>query len=253
MDTDSVSSCVAVVGEKNGHWLWNLCHVKKQALSNWIKPMFTSVSVQNCLHIIILSRCCNESGCHISSLLWTFMTVRMDETANPGLLQNDFRVLFNLLASLESCWVQHFSYMLWFDIYWNDSWCNFSPIENVFEASQLCNCSQAQFSFLSAVPGLCFSPLLSDPSQGRRSVEHWNTLKLWFGFLLFIPSCSCPLSSLSDIFKIVHVWAVLCFWRANGSGVSNQKIAKSFLQGLKERFNTYSHCTDVLQTFAFSN
>lgn len=37
----------------------------------------------------------------------------MDETANPGLLQNDFRVLFNLLASLESCWVQHFSYMLW--------------------------------------------------------------------------------------------------------------------------------------------
>lgn len=113
MDTDSVSSCVAVVGEKNGHWLWNLCHVKKQALSHWIKPMFTSVSVQNCLHIIILSRCCNESGCHISSLLWTFMTVRMDETANPGLLQSDFRVLFNLLASLESCWVQHFSYMLW--------------------------------------------------------------------------------------------------------------------------------------------
>lgn len=99
--------------EKNSHWLWNLCHVKKQALSHWVKPMFTSVSVQNCLHIIILSRCCSESVSHISSLLWTVMTVRMDETANPGLLQNDFRVLFILLAFLESCWVQHLSYMHW--------------------------------------------------------------------------------------------------------------------------------------------
>lgn len=159
--------------EKNGHWLWNLCHVKKQALSHWVKPMFTSVSVQNCLHIIILSRCCSESVSHISSLLWTVMTVRMDETANPGLLQNDFRVLFILLAFLESCWVQHLSYMHWLTfIYWNDFWCNLPLIENVFEASQLCNFSQAQFSFLSAVPGLCFSPLLSSPSQGRRSVEH---------------------------------------------------------------------------------
>lgn len=37
----------------------------------------------------------------------------MDETTNPGFLHNDFWVLFNLLAFLESWWVQHFSYMLW--------------------------------------------------------------------------------------------------------------------------------------------
>lgn len=109
MDTDSVSSCVTVVGKE----ITINCEISVMLRSKHCLTELNPCSHLSVSKIVFISSSSVGAAVKVFVTLPVYFGHRMDETTNPGFFHNDFWVLFNLLTFLESCWVQHFSYMLW--------------------------------------------------------------------------------------------------------------------------------------------